>query len=163
MQKARNQEYTADLQRLSGKLAELGYYHSIELPDGSVIPGFQSARETALAPRAISDSPGPARQTGARYRRLGRLVQLRNGAPRREVVAVDATPQDALPRSQAMLNSKVEHVSHDICRLTPRRDRILRYRPVPRRSLSPEASHAGARKSLRALDRPRLRRIVCHR
>src|ERR1035437_2900738 len=42
MQKARHLEYTADLQRLSGKLAELGYYHSIELPDGQIIPGIQS-------------------------------------------------------------------------------------------------------------------------
>ena len=42
MQRARNQETTEGIRKLSDELAHLGWYHSIELPDGQVIPGLQT-------------------------------------------------------------------------------------------------------------------------
>ena len=42
MQRARNAETTEGISKLIGQLGQLGWYHSIELPDGSVIPGIQS-------------------------------------------------------------------------------------------------------------------------
>src|SRR5271165_332355 len=120
MQKAHNLEYTADLQRLSGKLAELGYYHSIELPDGRVIPGFQSI-ETQRS--RIAQFPIPQDLRGKRVLDIGAwdgwfsFEMERRGA---SVVAVDATKQTRLLEAKAMLNSKVEHVIADISFLTPR-------------------------------------------
>ncbi|HEV1288443.1 MAG TPA: methyltransferase domain-containing protein [Bryobacteraceae bacterium] len=120
MQKARNQEYTADLQRLSGKLAELGYYHSIELPDGTVIPGIQSVEKQRWR---LSQFPIPQDLRGKRVLDIGAwdgwfsFEMERRGA---SVVAVDATRRTRFLEAKAMLNSKVEHVVADISFLTPR-------------------------------------------
>src|ERR1035437_3795427 len=120
MQKARNLEYTADLQRLSGKLAELGYYHSIELPDGTVIPGIQSIEKQRWR---LAQFPIPLDLRGKRVLDIGAwdgwfsFEMERRGAT---VVAVDATSRTRFLEAKAMLNSKVEHVVADISYLTPR-------------------------------------------
>jgi tRNA (mo5U34)-methyltransferase len=120
MPKARNPDYTADLQRQSGELAKLGYYHSIELPDGRVIPGIQ-ALETQRS--RIARFPIPQDLRGKRVLDIGAwdgwfsFEMERRGA---EVVAVDATKRTRFLEAKAMLNSKVEHVVADICYLTPR-------------------------------------------
>jgi tRNA (mo5U34)-methyltransferase len=120
MPKARNPDYTENLQRQSGELAKLGYYHSIELPDGRVIPGIQSL-ETQRA--RIAQFPIPADLRGKRVLDIGAwdgwfsFEMERRGAT---VVAVDATKRTRFLEARAMLNSKVEHVVADISYLTPR-------------------------------------------
>jgi tRNA (mo5U34)-methyltransferase len=120
MQLARNAEYTVGTQQFRNTLAELGYYHSIELPDGSVIPGFQSI-DTQRS--RIAQFPIPQDLRGKRVLDIGAwdgwfsFEMERRGA---SVVAVDATKKTRFLEVKAMLNSKVEHVVADICRLKPR-------------------------------------------
>ncbi|HVP00604.1 MAG TPA: methyltransferase domain-containing protein [Bryobacteraceae bacterium] len=120
MQQARNPQYTSDIQRQSEELAKLGFYHSIELPDGRVIPGIQ-ALETQRA--RIAQFPIPQDLRGKRVLDIGAwdgwfsFEMERRGA---EVVAVDATKRTRFLEAKAMLGSKVEHVVADICYLTPK-------------------------------------------
>ena len=120
MPTARNPEYTANLQRQSGELAQLGYYHSIELPDGRVIPGIQSL-ETQR--RRIAQFPIPEDLRGKRVLDIGAwdgwfsFEMERRGA---SVVAVDSSSKTNFRQVKALLNSKVEYVVGDICRLKPR-------------------------------------------
>jgi tRNA (mo5U34)-methyltransferase len=113
-------DLTANVQRQNTELAKLGYYHSIELPDGSVIPGLQSI-ETQRS--RIAQFPIPQDLRGKRVLDIGAwdgwfsFEMERRGA---SVVAVDATNQTRFLEAKAMLNSKVEHVVADICHLTPR-------------------------------------------
>jgi tRNA (mo5U34)-methyltransferase len=113
-------ELTAGVQRQNSELAELGYYHSIELPDGRIIPGFQSI-ETQRA--RIARFPIPQDLSGKRVLDIGAwdgwfsFEMERRGAT---VVAVDATRKTRFLEAKAMMNSKVEHVVADICHLTPR-------------------------------------------
>jgi tRNA (mo5U34)-methyltransferase len=120
MIKAGNPEHTADAQRQHSELSRLGFYHSIELPDGRIIPGFQSI-ETQRA--RIAHFPIPQDLRGKRVLDIGAwdgwfsFEMERRGAT---VVAVDATRQTRFLEAKAMMNSKVEHVVADICHLTPR-------------------------------------------
>jgi tRNA (mo5U34)-methyltransferase len=120
MEKARNAEYTAHLQNESGKLAKLGYYHSIELPDGSVVPGIQSVETQRWR---IGQFPIPEHLRGKRVLDIGAwdgwfsFEMERRGAT---VVAVDATSKTRFREAKAMLDSKVEHVVADVTFLTPR-------------------------------------------
>jgi tRNA (mo5U34)-methyltransferase len=113
-------DLTDRVQRQNSELAKLGYYHSIELPDGRVIPGFQSL-ETQRA--RLARFPIPQDLRGKRVLDIGAwdgwfsFEMERRGAT---VVAVDATRQTRFLEAKAMMNSKVEHVVADICRLTPR-------------------------------------------
>ncbi|HLW75917.1 MAG TPA: hypothetical protein VKS01_03010, partial [Bryobacteraceae bacterium] len=45
MQRARSAETTEGIGKLIDKLGKLGWYHSIELADGSVIPGIQTIEQ----------------------------------------------------------------------------------------------------------------------
>jgi tRNA (mo5U34)-methyltransferase len=113
-------ELTDKVQRQNSELAELGYYHSIELPDGRVIAGLQSL-ETQRA--RIARFPIPADLRGKRVLDIGAwdgwfsFEMERRGAT---VVAVDATKRTRFLEAKAMLDSKVEHVVADISHLTPR-------------------------------------------
>ena len=120
MVKAGSPEHTANVQRQSGDLAKLGYYHSIELPDGRIIPGFQTI-ETQRS--RIAQFPIPQDLRGKRVLDIGAwdgwfsFEMERRGAT---VVAVDATRKTRFHEAKALMNSKVEHVVADICHLTPR-------------------------------------------
>src|SRR5579863_7061444 len=120
MIKAGSQDHTADVQRQSSDLARLGYYHSIELPDGRIIPGFQTI-ETQRS--RIAQFPIPQDLRGKRVLDIGAwdgwfsFDMERRGAT---VVAVDATKKTRFLEAKAMMGSKVEHVVADICHLTPR-------------------------------------------
>jgi tRNA (mo5U34)-methyltransferase len=113
-------ELTDKVQRQSTELAQLGYYHSIELPDGRVIPGLQSleTQRARIARFPISDD-----LRGKRVLDIGAwdgwfsFEMERRGAT---VVAVDATKRTRFLEAKAMLDSKVEHVVADITHLTPR-------------------------------------------
>src|ERR1700722_19678980 len=113
-------DLTATVQRQNGELAKLGYYHSIELPDGRVIPGLQSIETQRLR---LAQFPIPQDLRGKRVLDIGAwdgwfsFEMERRGA---SVVAVDATSKTRFLEAKAMLNSKVEHVVADICHLTPR-------------------------------------------
>jgi tRNA (mo5U34)-methyltransferase len=113
-------DLTASVQRQSGDLARLGYYHSIELPDGRVIPGFQTI-ETQRA--RIAQFPIPQDLRGKRALDIGAwdgwfsFEMERRGAT---VVAVDATQKTRFLEAKAMMGSKVEHVVGDITYLTSR-------------------------------------------
>ncbi len=117
---ARNPEHIASVQRQKNELAELGFYHSIELPDGRIIPGFQSLETQRWR---IAQFPIPEDLRGKRVLDIGAwdgwfsFEMERRGA---KVVAVDATSQTRFLEAKAMLDSKVEHVVADICHLTPR-------------------------------------------
>jgi tRNA (mo5U34)-methyltransferase len=120
MQQARNPEHTASVQLQHAVLAERGYYHSIELPDGRVIPGLQSLE---MQRWRLSQFPIPDDLRGKRVLDIGAwdgwfsFEMERRGAT---VVAVDATTQTRFLEAKALMNSKVEHVVADICYLTPR-------------------------------------------
>ncbi len=120
MRQATDPEYTADLQRTSGELARLGYYHSIELPDGRIIPGIQTLEKQRWR---ISQFPIPQDLRGKRVLDIGAwdgwfsFEMERRGA---SVVAIDWTNKTRFREVKAMLNSKVEYMVGDICYLTPR-------------------------------------------
>ncbi len=113
-------DLTADTERKNRELAKLGYYHSIELPDGRIIPGFQSI-ETQRS--RIAQFPIPQDLRGKRVLDIGAwdgwfsFEMERRGAT---VVAVDATKKTRFLEAKAMMGSNVEHVVADICHLTPR-------------------------------------------
>jgi tRNA (mo5U34)-methyltransferase len=117
--KARDPHYTAALQRQSGELSKLGFYHSIEMPDGEVIPGFLSIKTQRSR---IAQFPIPQDLRGKRALDIGAwdgwfsFEMERRGA---SVVAVDPTRKTRFLEAKAMLNSKAEHVLADICYLKP--------------------------------------------
>jgi len=120
MQRARNVETTAGVGKLIDELAALGWYHSIELPDGSVIPGLQSIE--TLRER-IARFPIPQDLRGKRVLDIGcwdgwfSFEMERRGA---SVVAVDSARQPTFFEAKRLLNSKVEYLVEDVCHLSAR-------------------------------------------
>lgn len=120
MQRARNVETTAGVGRLIDQLGDLGWYHSIELPDGTVIPGLQSI--STLRER-IARFPIPEDLRGKRVLDIGcwdgwfTFEMERRGAT---VVAVDSARQPTFLEAKRLLNSKAEYVVEDVCHLSPR-------------------------------------------
>jgi tRNA (mo5U34)-methyltransferase len=116
---AKHSETTEAIRELSENLARLGRYHSIELPDGTVLPGLLTVEQ--LRDR-ISRHPIPADLTGKRVLDIGAwdgwfsFEMERRGA---EVVAVDVARQKPFLEAKKLLNSKVEYVIEDVCRLNP--------------------------------------------
>ncbi len=120
MQRARNEETTEGVRRLREELAHLGWYHSIELPDGRVIPGIQTIEQLR---ERIARYPIPQDLTGKRVLDIGAwdgwfsFEMERRGA---SVVALDSIRLETFFEAKRMLNSKVEYVVADICRVNPR-------------------------------------------
>jgi SAM-dependent methyltransferase len=147
----------------SERLSKLGWYHSIELPDGSVIEGHQTVEQLRTR---IGQFPIPEDLTGKRVLDIGAwdgwfsFEMERRGA---QVLAVDSTKNTRLLEAKALLGSRIDYHIGDICRLTSKDIGHLRYRAVPRRPLPPEAPASGARKRLRDVPRHGLHRVVCHR
>src|SRR5277367_1901369 len=118
MQRARNEETTAGIRRLSDELADLGWYHSIELPDGRVIPGLQTIEQLR---ERIARYPIPEDLTGKRVLDIGAwdgwfsFEMERRGA---SVLAVDSAKNTRLLEARAMLGSRIDYRIADICRLT---------------------------------------------
>ncbi|HZL56313.1 MAG TPA: class I SAM-dependent methyltransferase, partial [Bryobacteraceae bacterium] len=100
------------------RLSKLGWYHSIELPDGGVIEGHQSLEQLR---KRIHQFPIPADLTGKRALDIGAwdgwfsFEMERRGA---EVLAVDSTKNTRLLEAKRLLGSGVQHHVADICRLT---------------------------------------------
>jgi tRNA (mo5U34)-methyltransferase len=120
MQRARNQETTERIGRLRDELAQLGWYHSIELPDGRIIPGLQSIEQLRTR---IAQYPVPEDLRGKRVLDIGAwdgwfsFEMERRGAT---VVAVDSIRQDKFLEAKRLLNSKAEYIVADVCQLRPR-------------------------------------------
>jgi tRNA (mo5U34)-methyltransferase len=106
-------------QRQLHELDRLGWYHSMELPDGRVIPGFQSLD---VLRNRIAQFPLPADLRGKRALDIGAwdgwfsFELERRGA---QVVAVDSTSFERFRVAHDLLGSHVEYRIDDVCRLSP--------------------------------------------
>ena len=120
MHRAYTAETLAEVSQLTARLAELGWYHSIERPDGSVIPGLLTLDQLRTR---ISRFPLPQDLRGKRVLDIGTwdgwfsFEMERRGAT---VVAVDSARQETFFEARRLLNSKVEYIVEDVCHLSPR-------------------------------------------
>ncbi len=109
------------VQRLAGKILSGDRYHSIELPDGTVIPGLQSL-ELLRRRLGLFDLPEDLR--GKRVLDIGAwdgwfsFECERRGA---EVVAVDCVSLDTFIEARKLLGSRVEYLTLDVSELSARR------------------------------------------
>ncbi len=115
---ARNQVYTRETQKQIGELNRLGWYHSIELPDGQVIQGLQTLEQLRTR---LAQFPIPEDLTGKRVLDIGAwdgwfsFEMERRGA---EVLAIDSAEHTQFRVARDLLGSKVEYRIADICRLS---------------------------------------------
>ena len=120
MSEARNPHFIEENRRQIERLNKLGWYHSIELPDGQVIEGHQSI---AQLKKRVAQFPIPQDLSGKRVLDIGAwdgwfsFEMERRGA---EVLAVDSTRSTRLLEAKKLLGSKIEYHIGDICRLTYR-------------------------------------------
>ena len=120
MSEARDSRFIADNQRQVERLSKLGWYHSIELPDGSVIPGHQSVEQLRHRLRQFHI---PEDLTGKRVLDIGAwdgwfsFEMERRGAT---VLAVDSAKNTRLLEARSLLGSRIDYHIADICRLTAR-------------------------------------------
>jgi tRNA (mo5U34)-methyltransferase len=103
------------------ELARLGWYHSMELPDGRVIPGFQSVERLRTR---VAQFPIPGDLRGKRVLDIGAwdgwfsFEMERRGA---RVTAVDSTVFERFRIARGLLGSEVEYRIEDVCRLSPKK------------------------------------------
>jgi tRNA (mo5U34)-methyltransferase len=101
------------------ELSRLGWYHSMELPDGRVIPGFQTLD---VLRNRLAQFPIPSDLRGKRALDIGAwdgwfTFELeRRGA---QVMAVDSTPIERFRIARELLGSQAEYRIDDVCRLSP--------------------------------------------
>jgi tRNA (mo5U34)-methyltransferase len=118
MSEARDSRFIADNQRQVERLAKLGWYHSIELPDGSVIPGHQSIEQLRTRLRQFHI---PEDLSGRRVLDIGAwdgwfsFEMERRGA---SVMALDSAKNTRLLEAKTLLGSRIDYHVGDICRLT---------------------------------------------
>src|SRR5580692_6755697 len=114
MSEARDGRFIADNQKQVERLAKLGWYHSIELPDGTLIPGHQSIEQLRTRLRQFHI---PEDLTGKRVLDIGAwdgwfsFEMERRGA---SVLAVDSARQETFFEAKKLLNSKAEYVVEDV-------------------------------------------------
>src|ERR1017187_5024967 len=120
MSQARNANITSETRKQIDQLNTLGWYHSLELPNGAIIQGLQSIE---LLRTRLAQFPIPLDLRGKRVLDIGAwdgwfsFEMERRGAT---VVAVDSSPQPTLLEAKKLLNSNVEYIVEDVCRLSPR-------------------------------------------
>jgi tRNA (mo5U34)-methyltransferase len=118
MSEARDSHFIADNQRQVERLSKLGWYHSIELPDGTVIQGHQSIEQQRNRLRQFHI---PDDLTGKRVLDIGAwdgwfsFEMERRGA---SVMALDAARNTRLLEAKKLLGSKIDYHVGDICRVT---------------------------------------------
>jgi tRNA (mo5U34)-methyltransferase len=119
MSKARDSAATSEVRKQIAGLEALGWYHSIQLPGGEVIPGLQTLEQLR---KRIAQFPIPQDLRGKRVLDIGAwdgwfsFEMERRGA---EVVAVDRTEQTRFLEAKRLLGSKVEYRISDVLSLTP--------------------------------------------
>lgn len=118
---AGDREYEEGIQRLSDRVLSRFRYHSIDLPDGSVLPGLQTIEHLRWRLERF-DLPLDLR--GKRVLDVGAwdgwfsFECERRGA---EVVAVDCVALDTFLEARQLLGSKVEYLTLDVNELSARR------------------------------------------
>jgi tRNA (mo5U34)-methyltransferase len=118
MSEARDSRFIADNQKQVERLAKLGWYHSIELPDGTVLTGHQTIEQLRTRVRQFHI---PEDLTGKRVLDIGAwdgwfsFEMERRGAA---VLALDSTKNTRLIEAKLMLGSRIDYHIGDICRLT---------------------------------------------
>ena len=117
MTQARDEALTQETRKQIAELESLGWYHSIELPDGSVLSGTQSIGRLR---RRLSQFPIPDNLRGMRVLDVGAwdgwfsFELERRGA---QVVALDLVQNPKFLLARDLLKSKVEYVVADICKV----------------------------------------------
>ncbi len=117
--RAWNAASTKKVEKEIARLQSLGWYHSVELPDGRVIPGFQTPGKMRSRLRQF---PVPQDLRGKRVLDIGAwdgwfsFEMEKRGA---SVVAVDAVQSEKFLVARGFLNSKVEFVKADVYDLSP--------------------------------------------
>jgi len=117
--KARDAGDTEKIQQLITQMNALGWYHSIELPNGDQIQGIQSLAQQRLRLRQF---PIPEDLRGKRVLDIGAwdgwfsFEMEKRGA---SVVAVDAVRNEKLLQARELLGSKIEYHVADVCDLRP--------------------------------------------
>jgi tRNA (mo5U34)-methyltransferase len=117
--KARDSAAASEARQQIAGLEALGWYHSIQLPGGKVIPGLQSLAQLR---KRIAQFPIPRDLTGKRVLDIGAwdgwfsFEMERRGA---QVVAVDRTAQTRFLEAKRLLGSQVEYHIADVLSLTP--------------------------------------------
>ena len=117
--KARDAEHTAKTQEQIERFKRLGWYHSIELPNGEIIQGHQTVEQQRLRLRQF---PIPEDLRGKRVLDIGAwdgwfsFEMEKRGA---SVVAVDATYNEKLLQAREWLGSKIEYRVMDVYELRP--------------------------------------------
>ena len=118
MSEARDPQFIEDSRRQIERLSKLGWYHSIELPDGGVIEGHQSVEQLR---RRLRMFPIPEDLTGKRVLDIGAwdgwfsFEMERRGA---DVMALDSAKNTRLLEARQLLGSRIECRIGDICRTT---------------------------------------------
>jgi len=118
MSEARNSRFIAENQRQVERLSKLGWYHSIELPDGRVIEGHQSVEQLRTR---LKQFHIPEDLRGKRVLDIGAwdgwfsFEMERRGA---EVLALDSAKNTRLLEAKTLLGSRIEYRIGDICRTT---------------------------------------------
>ena len=113
--------FEARVQRLADQVHSRFRYHSIDLPDGSILPGLQPVEHLRWR---LSLFGLPNDLTGKRVLDIGAwdgwfsFECERRGA---SVVAVDCVELDTFLEAKRLLNSKVEYLTLDVAELTPQR------------------------------------------
>ena len=117
--KAWNAASTKKVEKEIARLEDLGWYHSMELPDGRVIPGIQTIGQLRTR---LSQFPIPQDLRGKRVLDIGAwdgwfsFEMEKRGA---SVVAVDAVRSEKFLIARDLLNSKVEFVLSDVYDMNP--------------------------------------------
>jgi tRNA (mo5U34)-methyltransferase len=117
--KARDSAAASEIRKQIAGLEALGWYHSIQLPGGQVIPGLQSLGQLR---KRISQFPIPRDLSGKRVLDIGAwdgwfsFEMERRGAA---VVAVDRTAQTRFLEAKRLLGSQVGYHIADVLNLTP--------------------------------------------
>jgi tRNA (mo5U34)-methyltransferase len=117
--KAWNAASTKKVGQEIARLQNLGWYHSIELPDGRVIPGIQTIDQMRARLRHF---PVPQDLRGKRVLDIGAwdgwfsFEMEKRGA---SVVAVDSVQSERFLVARDLLQSKVEFVLSDVYDLNP--------------------------------------------
>src|ERR1700722_11649961 len=118
MSQARNEAITQETKQQIAELQALGFYHTIELPDGEVIPGLLSVERLR---NRLTQYDIPADLRGKRVLDIGAwdgfytFEMERRGA---HVVALDLFRNEKFLLARDLVKSKAEYVVGDICRLS---------------------------------------------
>jgi tRNA (mo5U34)-methyltransferase len=118
MSEARNDAITQETKLQIAEMRALGWYHSLELPSGEILPGLLSVERLR---KRLDQYKIPSDLRGKRVLDIGAwdgfytFEMERRGA---HVVALDLFRNEKFLQACEMQNSKAEYVVGDICRLS---------------------------------------------